>query len=630
MWVRSAWKQRVLGNCRAGFITRSVMTTRTRRRAFCCSPLAPPRGNALGIAWKQGVFWKRRAGFITRSVMTTRTRRRAFLVGSSALRRFKSGYSHRDNQGEGYRGRVKHENVTADRSRPGDSFVPFGAFCSIFGCVRREDFVCPLNPSLTRRTCRAAQANLSARGGLAPPKSPEIGITDTGIREEFQFPARAPRLRSGPEKDRLTREREREGEGTCCNTCLPHAEHEGYFTDRPTREREREGEGERRLRSRQVDGHPLAEREGYITRWFDRPARGPVKLRKTPQAKTFEGGCSDDRTRRPGRYRDAGDAASFRRRRSSRPRPTSARWRPTKSCGTKRPTTPKEFWGNLAGELHWFKPFSKVLEWNEPFAKWFVGGQTNASLQLPRRASRHAAQEQGGHHLGRRAGRAAHAHLPAAAPRGLQVRQRAEGARASSKGDVRHDLHADDARAGHRHAGLRADRRGPLASSSAASRPRRSPTATTTPRPKLRHHGRRRLAARQAAAAEGERRCGPGQVAHRRELHRAAARGQRSRTCRRAATLWWHELMRDASADCPAEPLDSENAALHPLHQRLDRQTEGHQAHDGRLQPVRQENVRVGLRPSRRGHLLVHGRLRLGHRAQLHRLRPALRRRDAC
>ncbi|HUT95121.1 MAG TPA: acetate--CoA ligase [Thermoguttaceae bacterium] len=35
------------------------------------------------------------------------------------------------------------------------------------------------------------------------------------------------------------------------------------------------------------------------------------------------------------------------------------------------------FWGKLAGELHWFKPFDKVLEWDEPFAKWFVGGQTN-------------------------------------------------------------------------------------------------------------------------------------------------------------------------------------------------------------------------------------------------------------
>ena len=38
------------------------------------------------------------------------------------------------------------------------------------------------------------------------------------------------------------------------------------------------------------------------------------------------------------------------------------------------------FWGKLAGELHWFKPFDKVLEWDEPFAKWFVGGQTNVSF----------------------------------------------------------------------------------------------------------------------------------------------------------------------------------------------------------------------------------------------------------
>jgi acetyl-CoA synthetase len=41
---------------------------------------------------------------------------------------------------------------------------------------------------------------------------------------------------------------------------------------------------------------------------------------------------------------------------------------------------PEAFWSKLAkDELHWFKPFDKVLEWNEPLAKWFVGGQTNAS-----------------------------------------------------------------------------------------------------------------------------------------------------------------------------------------------------------------------------------------------------------
>ncbi len=37
------------------------------------------------------------------------------------------------------------------------------------------------------------------------------------------------------------------------------------------------------------------------------------------------------------------------------------------------------FWGKMAGELHWFKPYEKALQWDMPFAKWFPGGQTNVS-----------------------------------------------------------------------------------------------------------------------------------------------------------------------------------------------------------------------------------------------------------
>src|SRR5260221_10799900 len=41
---------------------------------------------------------------------------------------------------------------------------------------------------------------------------------------------------------------------------------------------------------------------------------------------------------------------------------------------------PDKFWGKAAkDELIWFKPWRKVLEWKEPFAKWFVGGQTNVA-----------------------------------------------------------------------------------------------------------------------------------------------------------------------------------------------------------------------------------------------------------
>ena len=38
------------------------------------------------------------------------------------------------------------------------------------------------------------------------------------------------------------------------------------------------------------------------------------------------------------------------------------------------------FWSDLAeGHISWFKKWNKVLEWNEPFAKWFVGAKTNVS-----------------------------------------------------------------------------------------------------------------------------------------------------------------------------------------------------------------------------------------------------------
>ncbi len=40
---------------------------------------------------------------------------------------------------------------------------------------------------------------------------------------------------------------------------------------------------------------------------------------------------------------------------------------------------PEGFWAAEAREhLHWFEPFNKTLEWNLPMAKWFVGGKTNA------------------------------------------------------------------------------------------------------------------------------------------------------------------------------------------------------------------------------------------------------------
>jgi acetyl-CoA synthetase len=57
---------------------------------------------------------------------------------------------------------------------------------------------------------------------------------------------------------------------------------------------------------------------------------------------------------------------------------------------------PEGFWAEAAAELDWFKPWDKVLEWNLPWAKWFVGGKLNLSYNC---VDRHA--------LGARRGKAA-------------------------------------------------------------------------------------------------------------------------------------------------------------------------------------------------------------------------------
>jgi acetyl-CoA synthetase len=40
---------------------------------------------------------------------------------------------------------------------------------------------------------------------------------------------------------------------------------------------------------------------------------------------------------------------------------------------------PEGFWGELAQTLRWSRRWDKVLEWNPPFAKWFVGGTINVA-----------------------------------------------------------------------------------------------------------------------------------------------------------------------------------------------------------------------------------------------------------
>ncbi len=41
---------------------------------------------------------------------------------------------------------------------------------------------------------------------------------------------------------------------------------------------------------------------------------------------------------------------------------------------------PEAFWEGWARELEWIRPWTQVLDWQPPHAKWFVGGQLNASV----------------------------------------------------------------------------------------------------------------------------------------------------------------------------------------------------------------------------------------------------------
>jgi len=51
---------------------------------------------------------------------------------------------------------------------------------------------------------------------------------------------------------------------------------------------------------------------------------------------------------------------------------------------------PEGFWGEQAKLVDWFEPPKKILEWNLPFAKWFVGGKLNVAYNcLDRHLEKH-------------------------------------------------------------------------------------------------------------------------------------------------------------------------------------------------------------------------------------------------
>ncbi len=133
-------------------------------------------------------------------------------------------------------------------------------------------------------------------------------------------------------------------------------------------------------------------------------------------------------------------------------------------------------------------------------------------------------------------------------------------------------------------------------------------------------------------AAEGDRRRGDGRGA------RASARA--SCSAARATTVpmqdgrdhWWHELEdgeSDDAASCPCEPMDSEDLLFLMYTSGTTAKPKGIVHTTGGYLVRRRDDAPLHLRPEARDRrLLVRRRHRLDHRAQLHRLRAALQRRD--
>ena len=287
----------------------------------------------------------------------------------------------------------------------------------------------------------------------------------------------------------------------------------------------------------------------------------------------------------------------------------------------------QRFWAELArDELHWFKPFTKTLEWKEPFAEWFVGRQDQRVVQLP----------------------GSQPDRPGSANRTAILW---EGEPGDTRSLTYSELHRDVCKFANvlKNLGIKAGDRVTIYMpmvpelvvamlacagsgrstrwSSPASRPRRSPSGIAIRR-------RRLMITADASYRRGK------VLPLKATVDEALAKSPSVEKCvvldrvNEAVHIEAGTRLLVARADgdgvgrFPRSADGLRSAALHPLHQRLDRETQGHQAHDRRLQPLREEDVSVGVRSPRRRHLLVYGRLRLGHRAQLRRLRAAVGRCD--
>ena len=213
-----------------------------------------------------------------------------------------------------------------------------------------------------------------------------------------------------------------------------------------------------------------------------------------------------------------------------------------------------------------------------------------------------------------------------AARRGLPLRQRAESAR-RQEGRPRHHLHADDSGSRDCDARLRAHRRRPFRGvrrllARLARRPHRGLQARRSSSPPT-----RACAAASKIPLKAQHRC-------RRSTRPAAStsvivvrRTGGKVAMKPGRDVWYDEIAKTVPADCPCEEMNAEDPLFILYTSGSTGKPKGVLHTTGGYLGLRLDHAPIRVRLSRRRHLLVHRRRRLGHRPQLHRLWAARERR---
>ena len=143
--------------------------------------------------------------------------------------------------------------------------------------------------------------------------------------------------------------------------------------------------------------------------------------------------------------------------------PPSAEWRRTATVNDpdvyrRAAADPEAFWAELARELDWIQPWSRVLEWKPPYAKWFIDGKLNIAANCVDRHVRTARRNKAAIIWEGEPGDRRTLTVLGPLSAGRRVRQRAQVAWREARRS-RGALPADGARACDCDARVRADRR---------------------------------------------------------------------------------------------------------------------------------------------------------------------------